>query len=111
MPIELYFVGAGKPATGMKPSSLKNISLNHKAMDWQLNSFKDVVEDHNIHFIGGYNIEEISKTYPHINYQIVYEWDKNSALHSLFHAPFHENPVLVSYTDTLFRNNFITKLS
>tara|TARA_B110000259_G_C13891879_1_gene353315 strand:- start:210 stop:416 length:207 start_codon:yes stop_codon:yes gene_type:complete len=59
MQFELYFLGAGKPATGSKPAALKHISSNTKAMDWQLNSFSDVTDSKNIHFLGGSTTSEI----------------------------------------------------
>ena len=59
MQFELYFLGAGKPATGSKPAALKHISSNTKAMDWQLNSFSDVTDSKNIHFLGGSTSSEI----------------------------------------------------
>lgn len=111
MTLELYFLGAGRPATGEKPAALKNIALKYKAIDWQLHSFADVVEPKDIHFIGGYHVEEISALYPKINYKIVSDWHEKSALYTLFHAPFTGLPVFLTYTDTLFRKEHITSLS
>ena len=39
MSTELYFLGAGKPASGDRPAAIKNIANNTRALDWQLNSF------------------------------------------------------------------------
>jgi choline kinase len=110
MSVELYFLGAGKPMTGDKPSALKNIVMNYKAMDWQLHSFESLVETENTYFIGGYHIDEVVKSYPELHFSIVADWKNKNALDSLFYAPFSGNPVVISYTDTLFRKGLIEEL-
>jgi choline kinase len=110
MGVELYFLGAGKPMTGDKPSALKNIVMNYKAMDWQLHSFESLVSTENTYFIGGYHIDEVVKSYPALNFSIVADWENKTALDSLFHAPFSGKPVVISYTDTLFRKDLISEL-
>jgi len=111
MQIEIYFLGAGKPATGSKPAALKHISRNTKAMDWQLNSFSDVTELKNIHFLGGYNIEEVAQAYPELNFTIIPKWESSTALDTMMQANFTGQPVIITYSDTLFRKEFINNLS
>ena len=111
MSIELYFLGAGKPLSGDKPAALKNIVNNTKAMDWQLHSFEDFVQSESTYFLGGYHVEEVVKAYPDLNFTIVPEWESSTSLATLLHAPFSGNPVIISYTDTLFRKEFVSKLS
>ncbi|MQD06775.1 hypothetical protein FDE52_22095, partial [Vibrio parahaemolyticus] len=110
MSVELYFLGAGKPVSGNKPAALKIITNNTKAMDWQLHSFEDVAELSNTYFLGGYHVEEVVKEYPSLNFSVIPDWDKSTALDTLLHAPFSGKPVIISYTDTLFRKEFINKL-
>lgn len=111
MSVELYFLGAGKPASGNKPAALKNIANNTKAMDWQLHSFEDLAQPNNTYFLGGYHVEDVVKEYPELNFSIIPEWKNSTALDTLLHAPFSGKPVVISYTDTLFRKDFISSLA
>ncbi|MFA0113364.1 PEP-utilizing enzyme [Vibrio sp. 10N.261.46.E11] len=111
MSCELYFLGAGRPASGKKPSALKNIASNFKAMDWQLDSFQSIASIDDTYFLGGYHIEEIAENYPQLNFLVEPQWEEKSVLNTLFHAPFSGKPVLISYSDTLFRTDSINKLS
>ncbi|MEZ9819543.1 PEP-utilizing enzyme [Shewanella sp. 10N.286.45.A1] len=110
MSFELYFLGAGRPASGNKPAALKNIGNNTKAMDWQLHSFEDFAESKNTYFLGGYHIEDVVKAYPELNFSIIPEWEDSTALDTLLHAPFTGKKVIVSYTDTLFRKEFVNEM-
>ncbi|WP_199450294.1 PEP-utilizing enzyme [Vibrio harveyi] len=111
MGVELYFLGAGKPASGNKPAALKNIANNTKAMDWQLHSFEDLAKPNNTYFLGGYHVEDVVKEYPELNFSIISGWESSTALDTLLHAPFSGKPVVISYTDTLFRKGFINSLT
>ncbi|MBU2895094.1 PEP-utilizing enzyme [Vibrio hepatarius] len=110
MSIELYFLGAGRPAYGKKPSALKNIAANFRVLDIQLDSFKEVVKPLNIYFLGGYHIEEIAGEYPELNYLAVPQWQHKNSLYTFFHAPFSGESAIVSYSDTLFRRHSIQRL-
>ena len=107
---ELYFLGAGKPASGDRPAALKNIVNNTRAIDWQLNSFSDVVREKDIYFLGGYHVNEVVDLYPSLNFTVAREWQSKKALHTLLHAPLSGDSAFVTYSDTLFRKNFIDRL-
>jgi len=109
--MQLFLLGAGRPASGNKPTALKNIALNTKAMDWQLHSFESVVDFNNIHFLGGYHVEDVKISYPHLNISFIPDWENNTALHTLLKAPFTNKPVFVAYSDTVFRNTVIKQMS
>jgi choline kinase/phosphohistidine swiveling domain-containing protein len=111
MNCELYFLGAGRPASGNKPSALKNIALNYKAMDWQLNSFRSIVQPSNTFFLGGYHIDAVAKNYPHLNFSVIPQWEEKSVLDTFFHGPFTGGPIAVTYSDTLFRESTIRRIS
>ncbi|MBY8200468.1 hypothetical protein KW514_04805 [Vibrio fluvialis] len=111
MGVELYFLGAGKPVSGNKPAALKNIANNTKAMDWQLHSFEGLAKPNNTYFLGGYHVEDVVKEYPKLNFSIISGWENSTALDTLLHAPFSGKPVVISYTDTLFRKDFINSLT
>ncbi len=106
----MYFLGAGRPAQGHKPAALKTISLNTKAMDWQLHSLESVVDVKNITFLGGYNVEEVIKNYAFLRYQVIPEWEQRSVLHTFLRTQFTGKSILVAYSDTVFRRNQIEKL-
>lgn len=38
--MDAFFLGAGPPGFGWKPSALKKIALNTKAMDWLIDSLR-----------------------------------------------------------------------
>ncbi|PKG37963.1 PEP-utilizing enzyme [Psychromonas sp. Urea-02u-13] len=109
--MQLFLLGAGRPAIGKKPSALKSIAQNTKAMDWQLHGFESVVNDKNIHFLGGYHVDEIKVNYPHLNISIIPGWENKTVLQTLLSAPFSNHPVLVTYSDTIFRNEVINKIA
>ena len=44
----LVFLGAGRPSFGNRPSALKRLFRETRALDWQLNSFNDVVNQDDI---------------------------------------------------------------
>jgi choline kinase/phosphohistidine swiveling domain-containing protein len=111
MTTELYFLGAGKPASGSKPAALKHIANNTKAMDWQLHSFEDVTKVQNTYFLGGYHVDDVAKAYPELNFTIVPNWENSTAFDTLMQAPFNGSQVFISYSDTLFRKSFVNKLS
>ncbi|MFC1518911.1 PEP-utilizing enzyme [Pseudomonadota bacterium] len=110
MGIELYFLGAGKPQSGNKPAALKHIANNTKAMDWQLHSFEDSVPSKNTYFLGGYHVDDVVKAYPDLNFTIIPDWETSTALDTLLHAPFSGKPVVISYSDTLFRKEYVDDL-
>ena len=38
--MDVFLLGAGKPARGVRPSVLKNVALNTKTMDWQIAGYE-----------------------------------------------------------------------
>lgn len=103
--MDVFFLGAGRPAHGQKPSALKQIAKKTKVMDWQVHIFEETSSDLYIHFIGGYQIEDIIQSYPQFDYSVVPDWQDNGISHTLLKAPFRENhSTFISYTDTIFRS-------
>jgi glutamine kinase len=109
--MQLFLLGAGRPAIGNKPSALKSIAQNTKAMDWQLHGFKSVVNSQDVHFLGGYHVDEIKDNYPHLNISIIPDWEGKNVLQTLMSAPFSNKPVFVTYSDTIFRNKIVNEIS
>ena len=108
--MDIFLLGAGRPAKGYKPSALKQIALKTKAIDWQIHSFEAVNEDIKMFFLGGYQVEEIIKNYPQLNYTVIAEWEHRSVLNTFLNAPFSKSSVVISYTDTVFRKEVIVDL-
>jgi len=89
--MDIFLLGAGRPAYGRKPSALKNIALNTRAMDWQIHSFESVANFDDINYLGGYHVEEVIKNYPQINFTVIPNWEKKTVLHTFLKAPFTGN--------------------
>jgi glutamine kinase len=108
--VDIFLLGAGLPACGRKPSALKHIALNTKAMDWQIHSFKSIAPPNNIHFLGGYLVDEVVESYPQLNFTVVPDWESKGVLHTLLKAPFTGRPAIISYSDTVFRNKILDEI-
>ena len=108
--MNVFLLGAGRPAKGKKPSALKKIALNTTAMDWQIHSFESVVSLDGIHYLGGYHVNDVIYSYPQINYTVIPDWQERSVLHTLLKAPFEGTPAITAYSDTLFRKNIVSDI-
>ncbi|MEM1189493.1 MAG: PEP/pyruvate-binding domain-containing protein [Pseudomonadota bacterium] len=109
--VEVFLLGAGRPAQGSKPAALRKIALKTRALDWQLLSFDSVVDVEDISFLGGYHVQEVIDEYSFLKYQVIPEWEKRSVLHTFLQAPFTDRPVITAYTDTVFRKESIEELT
>lgn len=109
--LEVFLLGAGRPAQGRKPAALRTIALNTRAMDWQLHSFKSVVNVNDISFLGGYQIQEVIEKYSFLKYQVIPDWEQRSVLHTFLRAPFSGRSVITAYSDTVFRRESIEGLT
>ena len=103
-------LGAGRPSKGSTPSALKVIAKNTKALDWHLSVFEELSTTVNINYLGGFQVEEVVKSYPSLNFTVIPGWEDKTVLHTLLKAPFSSKRAFVSYTDTLFRKGFIEEL-
>src|SRR3990167_204369 len=108
--MDVFILGAGKPAHGISPSALKTIAHRTKAIDWQIDCFKSIKNLNQIHLLGGYHIEEIAQSYPELHFTLIPDWENHNALHTLLHAPLTDNPAIFAYSDTIFRKNVLEKL-
>lgn len=108
--MDVFLLGAGRPAHGQKPSALKHISQNTKAMDWQIHSFQSIANLDDIHFLGGYHVDAVIEDYPQLKFSVIPDWHTRSVLHTLLNAPFTDRPAVVTYSDTIFRNNLVEEI-
>ena len=107
---DVFLLGAGRPARGVRPSALKKIAFDTRVMDWQIHSFESVVAVDEIHFLGGYHVEDVIGNYPQLNYTVIPDWQDRSVLHTFLKAPFTGQPAITAYSDTLFRKDTIAKM-
>ena len=107
IPVTAYILGAGRPAFGSKPSALKSIGIATTPLGWQVSAFErmDIVET--VHFLGGYHVEDVIKSYPGLNFCVVPGWEDTNSVHTLLQAPFDGNGALFCYSDTLFRDSVL----
>ena len=108
--IDVVILGAGPPARGKLPSALKLISMNDKVIEWQMDCFKDCKKVDEIFFIGGYEFDKIVQQYPNLHFINNKEWEAGGALQSLLKLPFNDRDLMISYSDTLFRKDFINEI-
>ena len=73
MSLDIFILGAAKPATGISPVALKKVGNTARVIDWQIDSFK-LISYNQINFLGGYNIEDIVRHNPQINYTLIKDW-------------------------------------
>ena len=110
MTTELYFLGAGKPVSGNRPAALKTIFNKTRALDWQLNSFSGIINAKSVHFLGGYHIEDVVELYPSLSYTIIPDWQSKNVLDTLLLSPLTGESAFFTYSDTLFRKEFVESL-
>ncbi len=79
-------------------------------MDWQIHSFESIASLDKIHYLGGYNVEDVINSYPKINYTVIPDWQERSVLHTLLKAPFAGQPAITAYSDTLFRKDTVVNM-
>jgi len=109
--MKLFILGAGKPEHGDQPSALKLVSNKTTVLDWKIEAFSSILKPKDIHFLGGYNFADVLKNYPDMDFSYVSDWENKTPLHTLLNAPFEQNDLFVSYSDTIFRKETIKSLS
>lgn len=107
----VVILGAGQPFAGTEPSALVQTSGDRRALDWVLEAFRSVLKDPEIHFVGGYRLEEVVDAYPEIHFSHNEDWGTSGPVASLFKAPLPDDrPIYVCYADTVFEANTVEKL-
>lgn len=105
----VIMLGAGRPARGEHPSALRKTPDQRRILDWISDAYSELNADW--HFIGGFQLEEMVRAYPHINYSINSEWRDTGSCASLFIAPLDKNSTnYVSYTDIIFNRQVVNDL-
>ena len=102
-------LGAGRPFIGDQNSSLKKISSDKHVLDWTLHATKFLKPE--VHFVAGYQIDQLVARYPMLNYTINPNWSSTGPIVSLLEVQVDdESKYIISYSDILFREKTIKKL-
>jgi glutamine kinase len=108
--VDIFFLGAGKPVSGKRPSALKEMGASTCALDWQLHSL-EAIECKKINFLGGYHVEEVIERYPHLHYTVIPDWQTKSMFYTLSEAHLRRVPTVITYADTIFRKEVIAQVA
>lgn len=108
--LKLFILGAGAPHRGDIPAALREPRSGTSMLQWLLDSAGCRME--NCVFVAGYRAEAIRQRYPQLSVIENADWANTGSGTSLLTAPLPENhPVLVSYSDILFRDSVPSKLA
>lgn len=106
----LIILGAGRPFRGEQHSVLRGATGRRRVLDWLLHAMRIVQP--RVHFVGGYQLDEIAERYPDLHYSLNPDWETTGAAASLLEAPLNGLAVhYVSYADVLFRDSAVQSLS
>lgn len=111
VPPLVVILGADQPFTGTEPAPLIQTSGDRRALDWLLDAFRQSLSDPEIHFVGGYRIDDIVDGYPDIHFSRNEDWEDTGSVASLFTAPVpNDRPVYICYADTVFESTAVNEL-
>lgn len=103
---DFVILGAGRPHHGSEHVALRSAGGDARVLDWLIGAFTFVKPA--VHFIGGYQAEDVARKYPDFRYVLNSDWEKTGAAYSLLKSPLHEfTECFVSYADILFRESLI----
>lgn len=107
--IAQIILGAGRPFKGQQNTSLKKISSEMRVLDWTIQAAKYLKPE--VHFVAGYQMEEIISKYPNLHFTINSRWESTGPVNSLLDTKITDgSECIVSYGDILFREKTIKSL-
>ena len=104
-------IGAGRGSrlrsmTDNQPKCYATVA-GWRILDWTLDAF-DRAGLRDKTFIGGYQIDQIRRDYPHLMFRHNADWQNNNILLSLFHAEDQmQDGFVCAYADILFRDSIV----
>jgi len=113
--VKAIIIGAGRgirlmPETESVPKCMIDGIGGQRVLDWILDSLAHAGID-DVVFIGGYHMEKVVQTYPHLRFYNNTEWADNNVLESLMYAaPEMDTPFVVSYSDIVYRRSVVQRL-
>jgi L-glutamine-phosphate cytidylyltransferase len=94
--------------TDTQPKCYVNVA-GKRIVDWTLDAFHKAGLTKPV-FIGGYQIDQIRRDYPHLTFCHNADWINNNILASLMHAESHMDQGFVcAYSDILFRDTLVRR--
>ncbi len=107
----VVILGAGQPFSGTEHSALQKISGERRVLDWLIDAFNNSLDSPEIHFVGGYRIQDVVNEYPHIHFSQNENWAETGTVGSLLSAPLDETrPVYICYADIIFEPSVVSRL-
>ena len=107
----VIILGAGRPFSGTEPSALRRTSGDRRVLDWVIDAFSGSLDDPEIHFVGGYRLEDIVEEYPDIHFSRNENWEETGTVGSFLSAPLDEDrPTYVCYADVVFEPHIVQRL-
>ena len=104
-------LGAGQPFSGSDPSAIQKTSGNRRALDWTLGSLNEALEAPEIHFVGGYRLDDVVSEYSQVHFSLNENWEDTDTVGSLLTAPLpDDSEVYVCYADTIFESDAVERL-
>jgi len=104
-------LGAGRPYRGSVPSALVPTSSGQVVLDWIFSAF-DQLGKYEVHFMGGYGIDQIAAEFPNVNIVFNPDWSRTGSGDSLLRAPFEPDSVsYVCYADTVISAAAVVSLN
>ncbi len=76
--IAQIILGAGRPFKGNQNTSLKKVSNEMRVLDWTIQAAKYLNPE--VHFVAGYQMNEIISSYPSLHYTINSRWNSTALL-------------------------------
>ena len=107
--VRFIILGAGKPFRGEQHSVLRGATGRSRVLDWLLNAMAEFGPE--VHFVGGYQLDEVAECYPDLHYSVNPNWASTGAAASLLEAPLNNRDVhFVSFADVLYRASAVQAL-
>ncbi|GGC99251.1 PEP/pyruvate-binding domain-containing protein [Vreelandella lutescens] len=101
---KLIILGAGAPHHGKLPAALNEARSGTSILQWQLDACSVDIKD--TLFVAGYKSNSIKTRHPDLPIVVNEHWESTGSATSLFTAPFgYDEPLLVCYSDVLFRSS------
>ena len=108
----VVILGAGRPFSGTEPSALRHTSGNRRVLDWLIDAFSNSLSDPEIHFVGGYRLEDVLEEYPGIHFSRNDDWEETGTVGTLLSAPLDaDRPTYVCYADVVFQPDLVADLA
>ena len=107
----VVILGAGQPFSGTEHSALQKTSGDRRVLDWLIDAFTNSLDNPDLHFVGGYRMQDIIDEYPDIHFSRNENWRETGTVGSLLSAPLDETrPVYVCYADIIFEPSVVSRL-